>query len=193
MRRCHLSSLSSDPVTHRQVKIEKNRPLSAFKIVLKLDSSASVPPPLVSPSRSAGSQMSRECRSPPSSKVKAGRTEGEWETRRRRGRAEARPPFPLFPQFPNDAKAQSNLSFFNRYASHPNAFARVNIQGPELLKGGHFLLSSNNLLLNMSNGRISQSSNPCLAQLYFPKRFFIPNMNETNAEIFWGVACTVKF
>ena len=69
----------------------------------------------------------------------------------RRGRAEARPPFPLFPQFPNDAKAQSNLSFFNRYASHPNAFARVNIQGPELLKGGHFWLSSNNKLENVNN------------------------------------------
>ena len=73
-----LRSCSCHPLTSED---RKNRPFSTFKIVPKLDSSASVPPPLVSPSRSAGSQMSRECRSPPSSKVKAGQRDEEEKSR----------------------------------------------------------------------------------------------------------------
>ena len=123
-----LRSCSCHPLTSED---RKNRPFSTFKIVPKLDSSASVPPhcltALVSPSRRGGSLMSRECRSPPSSKVKARPRERERGRERERSGGEEQkrgiPPFPLVPQFPNDAKAQTNLSFFNRYASHPNAFA----------------------------------------------------------------------
>ena len=97
-----LRSCSCHPLTSED---RKNRPFSTFKIVPKLDSSASVPPhcltALVSPSRRGGSLMSRECRSPPSSKVKARPREREREGEIERGaegksRSEASLPFHSF-------------------------------------------------------------------------------------------------
>ena len=75
-------SLSSDPVTHRQVKIERIAPFPPSKLSSNWILQPQFPlSPLVSPSRSAGSQMSRECRSPPSSKVKAGQRDEEGKSR----------------------------------------------------------------------------------------------------------------
>ena len=127
-----LPLLSLSPIDRQTSEDRKNRPFPTFKIVSKLDSSASPPPPFLPwflP------HFAQQC---PEKNVEVRRVQKLRPHRqRRRGMESTEEPHSLpFHSFLNPPMMRwrahtphGNLSFFNRYAPpHPDAFASI-LQG----------------------------------------------------------------